>query len=245
MAKSGNVNTAELQAALDQGMANLMRFWSQASQAEIAYGVAWYATANKDCKTLSSRYGIGLETLIRVVAVLSPQLRWSHNVAAAEIIVRYYVSGGYIPAISRYYSKESTLVELGRELSHVKMGCNVTGANKIKALWILQGYGSMLRGPKVERFFDNIHKFMTSGEVTVDSHAILAWLGRIDSASVALGAPSFYSIIAADYCKAAEMVGLSGLEFQAVVWIVRRRLAESDKRDFALNIEDLNEVGLS
>lgn len=219
----------ECEANLSKGLQNLLDLAKQATKLERENGLKWYAQEYQNCVDLALTYDLPLEHVISCVACLSPQLRWSHNILVAEIVIRHYVSGGYIPSINDYLSKRASLVELGQDQRLPSIPANVTGANKVKALWILQGYNA-LSGQKVTSFYDNLLRFGDSSRVTVDSHAISAWFGVIAPQSVSV-VPSYYKIIEADYRKCAEILGVSPLECQAVIWVVKRRLSGSDKRD--------------
>lgn len=229
MGNSKVYNLVECEANLSHGLSNLLSLAAQASQVERENGLQWYAQAYFECVELGKLYNLSLERIIACVACLSPQLRWSHNILVAEIVIRYYVAGGYIPAYNDYLSKRASLVELGNDPRLPKIPANVTGANKVKALWILQGYDA-LSGQKVTSFYDNLLRFGDSSRVTVDSHAISAWFGVIDAQSVSI-TPSYYQIVEADYRKCAKILGISPLECQAIIWVVKRRLSGSDKRD--------------
>lgn len=232
MGSSKVYSVSECQMNLQDGVSNLLWFIGQATRFERDNGLAWYRKAYLDCVELSERYNLPLTRVILVVACLSPQTRWSQNVLIAEIVIRYYLSSGYVPNYADYKGNGGThsLVELSRNGALIKIPANVTGSNLIKALWILQGHDNVLSGQKVESFFDNLIRFGDSNKVTVDSHAILSWFKSVDKQSVSC-APSFYGIIETDYRKVAEIIGVSPLECQAIVWIVRRRLAGSDQTD--------------
>lgn len=223
------------QANLDLGYFNLRTIWLLSTPDERKSGLAWYGIALYGCFYLSETYDLPLSTVVQVVACLSPQLRWTVNIQVAEQVIRHYLSGGYIPEYNSYLSKAFTLVELSKDSRLPRLqvdgkGTNVTGANLIKSLWICQGYDA-LSGPKVLSFADNIFRFLESDRVTVDSHAINAWFGVTWRQSVALAAPSFYKIIAADYIRLAKEENISPLECQAIIWVVLRRLSGSDKQD--------------
>lgn len=222
----------ELQANLEYGLANLLAIVAQATKWELDNGPLWYGKGYSDCVNLAVRYSLSLDTVCRVVACLSQQLRWTHNILLAEIVIRYFVSGGYVPNYGDYQGNGGsyTLRQLA-DNEHMISGipCNVTKAALVKALWILQGYDA-LTGEKVLSFYENLIRFADSSKVTVDSHAVLAWMG-IHEAVAATFDYRFYSVISADYARLAEIMHVSPLEAQAIVWIVRRRLAGSDQKD--------------
>lgn len=215
-------------ANLNKGFDNLLAFAKLATQAERLHGLAWYAQEYSNALEIAQRYGLDIETTVKVIAALSPQLDYTFNLLVAEIAIRYYVSGGFVPSIEDYRQKKSSLLDLSKDIP-LRIPANVTGANLLKALWILQGYDA-LSGQKVTAFADNLLRFADSSKVTVDSHAILAWFGIVKPLSAAI-APSYYAIVEADYKRLATVLGVSPLESQAIVWVVRRRLSGSDKRD--------------
>lgn len=216
------------QANLDHGFGNLVYLFLLATAEERKNGLAWFAQTYMDCVELSEVYGLPLDYVIDCVAVVSPQLAWAHNLYSAELIIRYFVSGSFVPSYTLYLSGQSKLLELGRQLD-LPIDANVTSVNKVKALWILQGQRWALHGKKVEAFADNIRRFADSSRVTVDSHAISAWFGCLEAQSV-ICTPSFYAIIEADYKRLSIAFDVSPLEGQAIVWIVKRRLSGADKR---------------
>lgn len=226
-------NFDECTANLSIGFENLMTIFAMATDAERSNGLSWYSTAYNECVRLADLYNLPLHNVVYCVAAVSPQLRWVHNIIAAETLIRHFVSGGYIPSITPTLDGTMGLKAMAKEEKSnlPSIAANVTSENKIKALWILQGYNA-LSGAKVTSFADNIMRFENSDAVTVDSHAILAWFGIYTTGSVSI-VPSFYTIVAADYRKVAAIVGMSPLECQAVIWIVRRRLAGSDVADLA------------
>ena len=230
MGSSKQYGQVECEANINKGLDNLLWFAKQATDIELSGGLQWYAEAYNACVNLSQLYDLPLDHVIKCVACLSPQLRWSVNVIAAEVVIRHYVSGGYIPSYNDYLTKVANLKQLGSDPRLPQIKANVTGANKVKALWILQGYNA-LGGQKVNSFADNIFRFSDSQSVTVDSHAINAWFGVTSAQSVSV-TPSFYPIIAADYRRCAKIMGVSPLECQAIIWIVKRRLSGSDQSDY-------------
>jgi hypothetical protein len=224
----------ELQANLESGLANLLAIVAQATKWELENGPLWYSQGYSESLRLANLYNLPLESVIRCIACLSPQLRWSQNIILAEIVIRYFVSGGFVPSISDYKGNggELKFTELAENplFTLRSIPCNTTGANVLKALWILQGHYTALSGEKVLSFYENLARFADSQKVTVDSHAVLAWMGICTPLSATFDY-RFYSVIEADYTRLAEIMRISPLEAQAIVWIVRRRLAGSDTKD--------------
>lgn len=124
-----------------------------------------------------------------ILSALSPRMPWSRNVTLARQGFVSPLDGG---ALKRSIASANAIL---------------AGANPL----------DILGGLKTRAFFDNILNPLTSGEVTVDTHAIkIAGLDR-DSAGKGL-----YRDIANAYRDAANAVGIMPLEMQAVTWTVYR-----------------------
>lgn len=227
-AKKKHYSLPLAEANLDHGLANLIYFFLSATEAERQEGIKWYASTFFETVELAKLYHLPVDQVIDVIAALSPQLRWSENIYSAEVVIRYFLAGSFVPSYTEYLSGAKKLLELSQGIN-LPIDANVTGINKLKALWLLQGQKWALHGPKVEAFADNIHRFEDSNRVTVDSHAISAWFGCVVPQSVTV-TPSFMAIIEADYRKLAALFGVSPLEGQAIVWIVKRRMSGADIR---------------
>jgi hypothetical protein len=66
--------------------------------------MAWYSDAKAEAIRISNLYGIELETVVMVACALSPRLAWERNMPAAEEVIRWFVTGGFIPEITLYTS---------------------------------------------------------------------------------------------------------------------------------------------
>jgi hypothetical protein len=55
---------------------NLLAVWLRASDTDRSEGLYWYATAQADARAMATRHGVTLETVCRVIAVLSPGRNW-------------------------------------------------------------------------------------------------------------------------------------------------------------------------
>jgi hypothetical protein len=218
---------------LDNGVANLLAVYAQATPEEITAGLNWYRIAYDEAVRIGKAYDVELLTVVQVACALSPRLSWEQNMPAAESVIRYYVAGGYVPSITPYANKEMNLQRTHHTMEQeviaddTRMNCKAPGPTKvniIKALWVLQGHVWVLRGPKVNSFCDNILFHDKSDAVTVDSHAIQCWLGRMVAGTYTVS-EQYYAILAEDYRKAARIVGITPLQFQAVTWLTKKRLS--------------------
>ncbi len=236
MGKTYAYTMSDVQGHMQDGVRCLLGLYAQATSSELRSGLNWYADAHNDCVKLARRYGLPLDLVVKVAAVLSPQVNWDSNIPCAEEVIRYYLAGQYVPDI-RMWKRFGGELPLGPCKDHY-FGISSDAmfdhpaiayrTNQVKALWLLQGHDQdlILQGPKVRAFIDNILHHDSSDAVTVDSHAIQAWFGNITPGTY--GVPDkAYGIIVADYRQAAEVVGVSPLQFQAVVWLVKKRLQDA------------------
>lgn len=235
MGKTAAYNLTDVLGNAEYGVCNLLCVYSHSTASERRKGIAWYADAYHDAAKIARLYGLSVELVIKVAAVLSPQMNWDNNMPAAEAVIRYYVAGGYVPSHELWTGFGGEL-PLGPSKNH-DLGvssdamfdhpCTAYRANQIKALWLLQGVDEsiVIGGPKVAAFIDNILYYATSQNVTVDSHAIQAWFGKMDAGTYSVPDRA-YDLIRADYVKAAEVVGITPLQFQAIVWLTKKRLQE-------------------
>jgi hypothetical protein len=157
-------------------------------------GMEWYSSANAIATEFGLHGGISTEHAAAVIAHLSPRIQWSRNIdAAAELII----NGNRLPGImSGPY---------GRALSSLSSD---------KPL-------ETLKGQKISAFAANI--LGDYSRVTVDVWAMRAafgdtntehekWLGRVGS----------YNSVQHCYSLAANRVGITPAQFQAVTWTAIR-----------------------
>jgi hypothetical protein len=239
-----NILSIDCTANIDNGVANLLAVYSRANRVEIQDGMQWYSSAHDEARRISDMYHVPMVTVVKVACALSPRLEWSRNMPAAESVIRWFVSGGYVPDIATYASfGGSMLLQRTRHSApdtaviaddpRLPVIAGPTRVNVVKALWILQGHTAVLRGKKVSSFCDNILNHAISTAVTVDSHAIQCWFGKMEEGTYAVP-PSFYAIIEADYQRAAAIVGCTPLQFQAIVWVAKKRITADNKRAAAM-----------
>jgi len=233
-----NILSIDCTANLNDGVANLLNVYAAATLSETRDGLDWYSSAHDEAQRIARLYSVPMDVVVKVACALSPRLSWERNMPAAESVIRHYVAGGFVPSITPYVdgtmklqrtkaTPAGALVIADNPLVPTIAG--PTRVNVVKALWILQGYQWVLRGKKVSSFCDNILNHATSNAVTVDSHAIQCWFGRMEEGTYAVP-PTFYAVIEADYQRAAAIVGCTPLQFQAIVWVAKKRITEENKR---------------
>lgn len=185
---------------------NLLGVYAQATADELIAGRSWYRQAHTIASSLAVRFNITISQAAGVIAALSPSRFWSANVADAQTLISAWkqgLRGTDLPKVGTYGQ-----------------------ANRDKASNILSGIDplSVLGGQKVQSFYRNILNPDSNIAVTIDRHAKSAALGvSLADSEINIGAPEYRSL-SRQYLVAASKVGLLGNEFQAIVWVVWRRL---------------------
>jgi len=188
---------------------SILAVFFSASQADIIEGENWYFRANLIASEIGQRYGLDQHVVAGVIAALSPNNRWSRNVADTEALVKAFQLGDV-------------------NLKAVKV--STFGENKDKAIRILGGEDprDVLGGLKVRAFYECI---VGGNQVCVDGHAYSIWLGqRVATSSTPKISPKLYERIANDYCLAASQINeitdssYTPSQIQAITWVVWRNL---------------------
>ena len=179
-----------------------------ASASETAFGRSWYRIAFAAATEMASRYEVPVETVVGVIAALSPRNKWERNLLDAENLIAAFVAAGTDGCES------------------VKV-CTF-GKNKAKAVEILdeglQGPELILKlsGPKLQEFFSCI---IGRDDVCIDGHAYSIWFGdRVTLAKVPSIGKKLRAEIKKDYQAVAKANGLKGYEVQAITWVAHRRI---------------------
>jgi hypothetical protein len=183
---------------------NIISVYNLSTAIERADGREWYRTAFRHATAIANEYNCEFEAVVGVIAALSPNVRWSTNVQAAEDLVKAYVFDVDIEA--------------------VRLPCY--RANVKKAWAIINGMPvlDVLRGNKVRAFFENIMG-LNHTTVCVDAHAYAVWLNqRVTTKSVGKISDKLYKQISDDYIEAARQLQLEPRVLQATTWVTWRRL---------------------
>lgn len=190
-------------------VSNVINEYHKALAAGFAPAARWYEAAHEACRNISRSTGLGMATVVAVVAALSPRNKWGRNLTDAAAMAAAYVAGGVDAAAA------------------VRV-CTFN-SNKRKAVALLAGAtpddvlsDSKGRVRKTLTFHRNILQPEASGavEVTVDGHALAIMLGeRITLDKV----PSISSQKRWDYCQsvyleAARRLNVRPSELQSVTW---------------------------
>lgn len=180
---------------------SVLSWYERSTQDQRAEGRAWYADQREIVRLLAQRHGVSAECVAAVVSALSPQTRWSANIAgAARLLAAWSAGETAAPRNATLYYK-----------------------NAEKAWRILTGEVSadaaFKNGPKTRAFWRNLSGDETA--VTVD-----VWMARalaLDTSKFASGIkPNVYRECAEAVAEAARIVGEPPAQFQAIVWVTVR-----------------------
>jgi hypothetical protein len=185
-------------ADLHPTVANILRVYRSATDAQLAEGIRWYDDAHTLAVALDRN---NVERSAGVIAALSPMLPWSRNV---DLATRAYAEGIATGCLA------SSCVKANR-IMNGEAPLDVFG-----------------KGPKVRNFYLNIlSPSDPNGGVTVDRHAFDITVGKVtdDETRGILGRKGMYDHFAALYQEAARIAGIGSAQMQAVTWVVWRQTA--------------------
>ena len=183
----------------------ILKVYRSATADEIQHGMKWYAIAKRDSTKVAKEFGISVNTVVGVVAALSPLMNWNVNIKSARILIECFVNGGAMDDVILSGYPQNKLKAW--EMLEQKMVRKKTIMAK-------------LNGQKTTAFFANI---LGSDVVTVDGHAknIHDGLRRVlKNNNVGV---KEYRTISEAYYKAADKVGIKGYQMQAITWVAWRR----------------------
>ena len=192
---------------MTQHVRNILKVYRRATPEDIANGLEWYDRAERYASIISNLSGVNLNTVIGVMAALSPNNRWERNVKDTERMVWAWVKG--------------------EDMSDFKVSCYNT--MKAKAWSILEDdltddddILTRLNGQKIRSFYSNIRGL---NEVTIDGHALNIALGirqGLTTDKTNMG-KKVYREMQEAYVKAAKRVGVKPHELQAITWTTWKR----------------------
>lgn len=192
---------------MTQHVRNILKVYRRATTSDMLNGIEWYARANREADSIASQTQLHVNTVIGVMAALSPNNRWDRNKVDAQTMCNAYVSGAGV---------DTFLVSCYNSM-------------KLKAWSILQDsltdhaeILTRLNGQKIRSFYSNIAGL---DEVTIDGHALNIAIGKrqgLTSNDTNIGVRAYRELQAA-YVRAAKRVGVQPHVLQAVTWTTWRR----------------------
>ena len=176
---------------------NLDYFFNLATPEQIKEGREWYQLANDFCKITALEYNTDPLKVASVVSALSPRNRWEQNLKDAKKVFQ---------AISE-----------GKEANEIKV-CTFN-KNKFKAFELAKGNIFITEdSPKTFNFVRNI-AHLCPASVTVDIWHLRACLRQFKSIKNSNIGKVAYNQIKSLTIKKAHKLGLTGFEYQAIIWI--------------------------
>lgn len=175
---------------------NLDNQFNQATDQQINDGLKWYKDANKECLNIANRYDVAPILVASVISALSPRNKWEQNVKDTYTVFE---------AIK--YDIHPTDVKV----------CTFH-TNKFKAFNIaVNGLYITEASPKTYSFAQNIAN-LSNDFVTIDIWHLRACFNdsiKINNASIGKIA---YGQISDLTIRKADKLGLTGFEYQAIIW---------------------------
>lgn len=179
---------------------NITSVFRSATPEQFSKGLTWYDVAADAAEDLSLRYGVTVDVAAGIIAALSPNNSWGHNLRLAE---RFIAEGG---------------------LSEGYFGAQLAKARDILAgADIMHTLGASAR--KTQNFYRSI---VTRGRegMTIDRHAYaIATDTRGETPSLGVAK---YAALVAGYERAAKAIKRAGLgdftpaQVQAITWVAWR-----------------------
>jgi hypothetical protein len=184
---------------------NIMACYRAADDLQVAEGLLWYEEAQKAAHIIAAKYDVPVYIVVAVIAALSPNNKWSRNVANAAALIAAFIRGDGIDAV-----KVSTYNKMKQKAWDI-----------LAARPDYEGAKRMLKGQKITSFFMDI---MGEFNVTIDGHARnIAYdekVGLTDDRTN-IGVREYRGLQAA-YEEAAQRLGLMPYQIQAITWRVWR-----------------------
>ena len=192
---------------MTQPVRNILKVYRMATTEDIANGVEWYDRAKRYAETISKWTNTNLNTVIGVMAALSPNNKWERNVKDCERMVQAWKSGDDLDDF-----KVSCYNTMKRKAWSI-LEDNLTSDDDILA---------RLNGQKIRSFYSNIRGLE---EVTIDGHALNIALGKLQGLTTDktnMG-KKVYVEMQKHYVRAAKRVDIPAHVLQAITWTTWKR----------------------
>jgi hypothetical protein len=186
---------------------NINKVFKQATQDEVQHGLTWYSDAKGACQAMADKYELPLNTVVGVVAALSPTNRWQRNLIDAANMLETYTGGGYVEETAPCTYK--TMRDKAWSILDAAFIDDDTIA-------------TILNGPKITDFFRCI---MGSDVCVIDGHAwCIANADRRTMQEVPSIGKKLRKELQAAYSKAGKMNKMTAFEMQAATWVAWKRI---------------------
>ena len=192
---------------------NIAAVFTLATASERTIHASWYDDARAAAIAIADATALPLETVVGVIAALSPNNRWERNLVDAENVCRTFVADPE--------SAESVKV-----CTYGKM---LTKAIQILKCSEPEQIPGILNGRKITAFY---HCIMgDKGHVCVDGHAYSIWIGdRLTMKQVPNIGKKLYQTITDDYVQASYIINaryqlnLKPYQIQSITWNTWKRI---------------------
>lgn len=203
--------------------ANVLAIFRVGTADDVSEGRGWYARARSECLAIAAQYGVTLEVVAVVLAIISPSTPWARNVYLTRLVFSRVADGASFDDLT---DKDSPL----------RLPMMSANARKAAAVALGADPWSIISGPKVTPFAQRVIDAATGAtgpaSVVIDRHAHDIALGRVTSdreRGVSLGRSGGHHAFAMAYVRAASVLrrtgeapGITPAELQAVTWVVWR-----------------------
>ena len=199
---------------------NIIACRRRAKPQDVAHGIAWYAEAYEECRTIADEYSLPVYIVVGVVAALSPNNRWSINITNARDLIDAFVNGRDMDSVSvctySAMKRKAWSILEDRPVRLVEHDTVIVDETKER-----------LNGRKIVCFYENI---MGEDTCTIDGHARnIAYNERVNLTDnkTNIGVKEYANLQEA-YRQAAKRCTVNGRKFkayelQAVTWVTWRK----------------------
>lgn len=162
----------------------------------------WYINAHSFAKGVATRFDLPVETVVKVLAVLSPAVTWATNQKDTLTIIEKYLSKADFDSFT----------------------VSTYGGNKALAWDILDGTDDLVKKPtnrKTFAFYNNILNPYCQKHVTIDRWAIKALTAKSELYDKPLRG-KLYDNCVKTYKRLADELGVLPNQVQALAWVAIR-----------------------
>ena len=194
---------------------NIIAIRRKAKPEDVADGIAWYAKAYEECRLIAETYDLPIHIVIGVVSALSPNNKWTSNIANARDMIRAWDGHHHIDDFS-----VSTYNAMKEKAWSILNSDRMLTSAEVKAI---------LNGKKIVCFFENI--LGEDNTCTIDGHARnIAYNQRVNltNGKTSIGKLEYANLQEA-YRQASKRCRVNGrrlkaYELQAITWVTWRKM---------------------
>ena len=187
---------------------NILRVYDRATPEEIKAGINWYALARQECQRIARDYDLPLDTVVGVVAALSPNNKWTRNIKDADELIRVYQAG--LPVDQATVCTYNTMRQKAWDI----LSQQVSDRPRVM---------DILNGQKIKTFAECI---LGEDTCVIDGHAYNIAHGKrltLNGGGINIG-KKLYAELQHRYQRAAKLRDLKTYEMQAITWTTWRRV---------------------